>query len=407
LRQMNSAGVQVSLALLCAAILIFASVAAAAGAEPRERALSKLPKNTALDLGPYTCTDVEGEPARQCRRITDFSGLVVDPKRREILAFGGGHASTNYDAINAFDLDTLAWTEKYKPTGCPAMVKPGNYDTARGAWLAGASGPYPRAAARHTVDLLVVPENVDELIVLTNVEGNYRCPGMQAPYTSYDWATRGRIAHYNLNTNEWSFSEASTVLNWPAAEFDPVSGKIVVLGVNGLEIYDPVTRVKTMAIDLRRTYGVKDEKGKILLASALTYNNQLVYFPPNQKMYYFERAHKRVFEVTLNRADFSRTLITRLETSGTPSPHSQPAYAYDPLNGVIGGAVYGSRFYAFDPSTRSWTSHAIEGGRPGTQAFQALDYDPHHNVFIFVTDEAGGRRTWAYRHGGAAHARRD
>jgi putative transposon-encoded protein len=40
------------------------------------------------------------------------------------------------------------------------------------------------------------------------------------------------------------------------------------------------------------------------------------------------------------------------------------------------------------------------GSSVGTLAFHALDYDPVDNVFIFITDSASGRRTWAYRYGG-------
>jgi hypothetical protein len=399
LRQMNRARVcdVRRVALLFALALLSVMGAAGAADTPAER-VKRLGGNNALDLGPYRCTDVEGEPSRRCRLITDYSGMVTDLKRGEILVFGGGHASTNYDAINAFAMETLSWTEKYPPTGCPALVRPGNYDPARGAWREGARGPYPRPAARHTVDLMVVVEDLDELIVLTNVEGNYLCPGMPEPYTSYNWAARGRIAHYNLAANEWSFSDAPTFLNWPAAEYDPVSGRIIVLGTDGLETYDPRTRTRTMAIDLRRTYGVKDEKGKTLLASTLSYNNHLVFYPPNQNMYYFERTKRTVFEITLDRRDFSRTRIRRMETIGTHPSHRQPGYAYDPVNRIIGGAVFQNHFHAFDPLERSWTSRRIEGGDPGSQAYQALAYDSRHNVFVFLTDEAGGRRTWAYRY---------
>src|SRR4051794_24426956 len=69
--------------------------------------LNALPSNTVKDLGPYTCTEVPGEPPGHCRLITDYSGMVYDGKRHRMVMFGGGHASTNYDSINTFDLNTL------------------------------------------------------------------------------------------------------------------------------------------------------------------------------------------------------------------------------------------------------------------------------------------------------------
>jgi hypothetical protein len=89
----------------------------------RNPAFDVLPSSTAMHLGGYTCTDVAGEWSGKCKLVTDYSGMVFDKKRREFLVFGGGHSSTNYDGVNGFSMNTLAWKERYKPTGCPAMLR--------------------------------------------------------------------------------------------------------------------------------------------------------------------------------------------------------------------------------------------------------------------------------------------
>jgi hypothetical protein len=60
---------------------------------------------------------------------------------------------------------------------------------------------------------------------------------------------------------------------------------------------------------------------------------------------------------------------------------------------------------SFMPSTRqpargiaeTILSCSQDGAETGTVYHHAIDYDPVNNAFIFVTDPASGRRTWAYR----------
>ena len=308
--------------------------------------------------------------------------------------FGGGHTSTNYDSLNTFDLNTLKWIEEYPPTPCSWMTKE-NFHYGQGYWRQGPpDGPYPRAAARHTTDQLVVVG--DEFIVLTHVEGNGPCTGFPK-YTSYDFTSLARPSHYNFQTRTWSFSTADGGQQWPGAEYDPVSKKIVLLGVVGLDIYDPATKTKRRAIDLSRSPVIMDQKGN-RLPNHLYYNNNLVYFPPNQKMYYFENRTRRVYELNLNRQDFSKSTITRLDSAGTPPPGNPIGYAYDPVNRVIGGGPIRNTFYVYDPEANEWKSRVVEGGTPGSIAFHAIAFDPVNNVFIFVTDRDSRRRTWAYRY---------
>jgi hypothetical protein len=378
-------------------------VALAAGAERAEAgpashranpAFDALGDNTALDLGPFTCTVPQGD-GYPCRSVTDYSGFVYDPSRHRLLMFGGGHATTFTDAVFEFDPDTLLWSERYAPTPCTsAFMSQANFDAVRSAWKSGPSGPYPRPISRHTYDLLAVAAGLPELILLRGPNGESgSCP---PGATGYDYAGEGRAAHYDLNTDIWSFSATAggdgspyTQAEYTAAEYDPISGKVVLLGRYGLYVYDPVTRVKTRAVD---------NYNQNVFGTDLGYANHLVYYPPDQRMYYFDRNASRVVELTLDRSDLSRSTIRVLATTGPYPPHQEPGYAYDGVSQVIGGAVTDDLFYVFDPRSRAWTSQAIQGGAPGTQAFHALAYDPVDNVFLFLTDYASGSRTWAYRY---------
>ncbi|MCC7385349.1 MAG: hypothetical protein IT384_26100 [Deltaproteobacteria bacterium] len=344
--------------------------------------LAGLGDETALDLGRMECTPVGGEDPDLCRRTTDYSGMVYDPHRHQVLAFGGGHSTTMTDAIHALDLaGNLTWSELYLPTPCSAMSA-GNLDATNGAWLSGAGGPFPRPVSTHTYDGLAIAPNLDEFLVISRTfTGGYCNP------VGNDIG--GNIAHFDRALGTWSFSPTASGSTYefsvsiPASEPDPVSGQIVFLSRGGLALYDPATRVYTWVSDTIVAAG---------------YADHMVYFPPNDRFYYFSRGTPvEVYALSLNRSDPTRSTVERLVTTGPSSPHGEPAYAYDSWNQVIGGGVQDSTFYTFDPMTRAWAAHPMTGGTPGSLAFHNLVYDPVNNVFIFVTDYDSGQRTWAYR----------
>ena len=364
-------------------------------------AVAGLAANTAMKLGNYTCTDVVGEPAGTCGLVTDYSRIVYDPNRQRMVIFGGGHSSTSYDAINTYDLVNLKWVEEYLPGNCASHVA-SNLNATNGTWITGpAGGPYPRPLARHTEDEMVVVG--DELIVLESVEGNGNYCANLPNYTGYEFATAGKIAHYNFVTKTWSYSSVNGIQSdWPGAAYDPVSGQVIILGQQGLDLYDPVAKTKTRVIDFGTYAGLaqlKDDQGNAI-ANTLTYNNNLVYYPPNQKFYYFERTGQAVYELSLNRSNFAQSTIVRQTTSGTPPPAGvETGFGYDSTNQIIGGGPLQNVFYAYAPAAKAWTAKTVQGGTPGSVAFHALDYDAKDNVFVFITDATSGRQTWAYRYG--------
>ena len=358
---------------------------------PPNPALADLADETALDLGQFACEQVPGEEPELCRRATDYSGFVYDPHHHTMLGFGGGHSTTMTDAIHAFDLgDTLTWSGLYMPTPCDAMTV-ANLDADNGAWTMG-PGPYPRPVSTHTYDMLAVAPMLDEFIVISrNFTGGY-CNAVGNDIG-------GRIAHYDRVANTWSFSpdaQGSTydlAVNIPGSEPDPVSGVIVLFGGGGLATYDPATRVYTQHVD---TYN--GDYGNLGDLTGIGYANHMVYFPPDDRFYLFTHADGvGVWALSLDRDDPPQSVGERLVTSGAEPPAGELGLDYDAANDIIGGMITGSTFYAFDPGSREWTAHPMNGGSPGNMAFHALAYDPIDNVFVFVTDYDSGQRTWAYR----------
>lgn len=358
---------------------------------PPNPALADLADETALDLGQFTCAQVPGEEPELCRRATDYSGFVYDPHHHEMLGFGGGHSTTMTDAIHAFDLgNTLTWSGLYEPTPCDAMTV-ANLDADNGAWTMG-PGPYPRPVSTHTYDMLAVAPKLDEFIVVSrNFTGGY-CNAVGNDIG-------GRIAHFDRVANAWSFSpdaQGSTydlAVNIPGSEPDPVSGVIVLFGGGGLASYDPATRVYSQHVD---TYN--GDYGNLGDLTNIGYANHMVYFPPDDRFYLFTHADGvGVWALSFDRDAPAESVAERLVTSGVEPPAGELGLDYDATNDIIGGLVTDSTFYAFDPSTREWSAHAMNGGSPGNMAFHALAYDPIDNVFVFVTDYDSGQKTWAYR----------
>ncbi|MGH8501155.1 MAG: hypothetical protein ACREVE_01545 [Gammaproteobacteria bacterium] len=367
-------------------VAILASLSAVLEGATPNPPLSGLPDNTVFEIGPYTCTPPQGEPLQECRKISDFSGLVYDAKRHRMLMFGGGHATTFTDTIAVFDPATLTWTQLYAPTPCSYLVQ-SNYDSNRAAWLNGPLGPYPRPISRHTYDELVVVG--DELIMLASGSGRGSCAFNK---TDGDPLTDGgRIAHYDLINNRWSFSSTAQgdtePVSFPGTDYDPVSERIIMVGRYGIWIYDPASRTKSLAVDA----GL-DEMG---------IEGSLVYYPPNQKLYFFADKYTgivKVWEITLDRKNFENSTMIKLTTSGKPSSNRR-GYAYDSVNQIIGGGIADNKFYAFDPLKRMWSSQTMEGGAPGNASHHAVSYDPVNNVFLFINEFSSfDRRTWAYKY---------
>ena len=356
-------------------------IAAAAGAgDSLNPTLVDLPPHTALNLGRYDCADLPGS-GYPCQTIDDYSRFVYDRAGQQLLWFGGGSHATSRTDVTAFGLDTLRWTSAYQPTPCIDMV-PDNADLMSGAWK---SSGHPMS--RQTFDMLVMAENIGELVMLTYNAPNNDCASWPADAPSLE-RVPGRVAHYRPSARSWHFAQvpANTWQIDAAAEYDPESGLVLVLGTQDLWTYDPLqeTAEHRLHFELER-FG---------------YAAELVYFPPNGRFYYFNRSGL-VFEVVARRDDWAATSISQLtDLSGDLPAADAKGWAYDPLHHSIGGGVRDSVFWEFDPLTQAFRGTPLAGATgdmPGNLAFFTLDYVAQAGVFVFFTDYASGWSTWAYR----------
>lgn len=337
-----------------------------------------LPDNTVVDLGPLKLEVPEGEGQGSGAGVTDYSGMTYDPHNHRVLMFGGGHATTFSDTIYVFDFKTLEWSSLYKPT--PArFYKPENMEKA--FWKAGGEGPYPRPVARHTYDLLLVPDHRKEFLVLMNGCG----PSSVAPGIGYFGGGGGA---YDFATGKWERFESAFGGYGAVAEYDPVSKKVIGQAGQGVFVLDLETRKSAKILD-----NIID-KHKVT-----AYSGTLVYYPPDQCMYGIGDK-KEPWKLELNRQDFAQSKITKLTATGDRPQPSECAFAYDPKSKLIGGGIMDGKFYTFDPAKSVWAAHAMQGDPCTHMTFHCLAYNPVDNVHLFIgTDPQNryGKRTFAYR----------
>jgi hypothetical protein len=233
--------------------------------------------------------------------------------------------------------------------------------------------------ARHTYDQLIYAPNTHRLIITSQVYGAGYCGTFGG---CAEWCL-GKMLRYDPVAKTWSpGASPANSAHVVSSEYDPLSGMIISVGSSGIQTYDPVNDVKT-----QRTG-----------SSPITANwSNLVYFPPNQKMYYVQwGSPTRIFEVTLNRATWASSSVTEVTgMSGTPNS-GESGWAYDTANHIIGGGISNGVFYAYNPLNKQWDSKTmlVQGGTGSPTLYSHnLDFDPVDNVFVFY---ASGYHTWAY-----------
>ncbi|MGH7414250.1 MAG: hypothetical protein ACREKJ_08620 [Candidatus Rokuibacteriota bacterium] len=338
-----------------------------------------------MDLGRYTCNAPVDDPWN-CETITDYSRLLYDSANHQFLMFGGGHAATHRTDVDVFDYGTFKWNSAYPSTPC-AQMRLANQGRENGDWL---STGHP--IARHTYDMLVMADGIQRLVMVTAPTGQGGCvekyPGKER------YIFHGKIAMYDPVAKIWSYS-AATTRGWEefgSAEYDPVSGFVIIVDRYSIWTYHPQTQAKSQ----KASYTI----------GALGYGKNLVYFPPTHTMYYIADGDA-IFEISLGRGKTPRPDMSRLSDIKGDIPRlRETGFAYDPVNRLIGGGVNEGTFYTFDPLTKTWSSRVMRTEPPGldvgTVAYHALDYDPVNNVFLFITRKVSGKRTWVYRYAGGA-----
>lgn len=377
-------------------VIVLAGVVLSFTKNPR---LDSLGDNTALYLGPYTCVQDPNDNI-PCASITDFGGFIYDKYYHRMLMFGGGHAATMRTDIDVFDFNLLTWKSAYPSVSCSEMTI-ANYDSITDSWK---SKNHP--VSQHSYDLLVIADTTKEFLVI-RIPGGLNTNGTCAnPAVAYH---PGRIPHIklsNISTGAWTFSKVGpgiehTDSGWdryPAAEYDKASGMVIILGGGSLWRYDPAAQAKF----------------KCRSASVDGVANELVYFPPNDKFYYFATcwtSPAKVYEVTLNRSNWAASTITHVSGMTGTLPYTsggdagETGFAYDSVSRVIGGGIRDGRFFTYNPLTKAWnnqmiTTHSTQS--IGTQVTHCLEYDPVNNVFIILAYNRNSADpaiyTWAYRY---------
>ena len=360
--------------------------------------LSAIPPGTAQDLGQYRCVEriIDGEKI-VCWTITDYSRFNYDPYNHRILMFGGGHAATARTDVDMLDLkrDKLQWQSLYPSMSCAQTsaqkLSPKGYHLTTG-----------HPAARHTYDMTVIaPVNgIPNLMILSAAPG--------AGYCHRYYTTIRAVALLPLDNpsdNKWIYGRAFEFpwSDYAAAEYDPVSRRILIIGQNkhagkgGMWVYNPNT----------------DEVETFVRVDYEFYDHNLVYYPPTQTLYLFERTKEAsqpsmVRKLILDRKHWQKSKTILLKTKG-PAPVGGRAvgYAYDPQHRIIGGAVQNGYFHSFDPRNNTWTREKMKVASEekdiqiGTGEFHTLDYDPINQVFIFIALDPSKnprqKRTWAYK----------
>ncbi len=347
--------------------------------------LSNLQSNSALDLGVYSLNSTPAGGINE-NSITDYSGFVYSSDHASMLMFGGGHSATMADYIARLKLDAssdLTWTPDYSRTSIASMTSANA--GANGIWT---STGFPMS--RHTYDMLSYASNVGKLVMLTMNPNQ----GDNLSFDPSNYVTTPKVMTYSPSSKSWSVSSASANSSWiyySSSEYDPISGMVIVL--------DPYDKRKLSFFN-PSTNSITDIK--VVDIPAMGYAQNLVYCPYNDKFYWIKSGSPvRVWEINLNRSSWSSSTVSEITAmSNAPTILNETGWAWNDRSKVIGGGVQSGHFFAYDPLTKQWTDKAMisSSGSIGTLAFHALAFDSLNGVFIFITDGASGRHTWAYKY---------
>ncbi len=371
-------------------------------AQAQNPRLRGIEPNHALDLGVYDCTTFEalgGHALPNCATITDYGGMVYDASGYRMLVWGGGHAATYRDDVEVFDLATLQWAPDGPPTPCEELVLD-NIDFDRARWI---SSNHP--ISRHAYDLLVVAPERRELWMLARMQGRGRgchnLPPVDEDAGSPYVLGVGRMTAYDFDTKTWRYTDVESVSFQTGAEYDPVSGRILLVNRRKLRWLDPETGIAEDLVELDER-AIDSGRGV-----------SLVYHQGLDRFYVIMAVPRRpdaggIWEIRLDRDDPTNSTVTKLDIPmPDPKPEKDDAWAYDAANDLIVGGVTDGWVFAFDPRTGNWYRQqaVVDADDPelriGTVISKTLAYDPVDGVIVFRARASGQPiHTWAYRWGG-------
>jgi hypothetical protein len=208
----------------------------------------------------------------------------------------------------------------------------------------------------------------------------------------------GKLRTYDFGTAQWSYSQHTAPwLHASAACLDPVTGKIIVIGVNKFDgtaapiyFYDP--DADTLVA------------GPKMMLPTFQQPLDLVHVPTTDQFYLFGN-NGAVWNVIVDRATIANCRLVLLTTAGpkptTGRPRGYPSFNWDSINGRIGGSFVNGNHFEFDPATLTWTATPITpetGIEAVSNDFSCSDYDPVSGCYIAIQIHPTlGPVTWAIR----------
>lgn len=360
----------------------------AGGNKPLLVALPLTRATFSVDAGPLAGAD---------RTITDYSGFGYCPPQDAALFFGGGHAATAEDVVLRYGFDKLQWIADYSATPLPTMQQldgdgSPRYLTAGKFWQVPGEVPPLRPVARHTYTGFLWSSAIERMVLVCNNNG--------ASYGLSPQTVGGNVAEYDPSTRTWTDTGCAASKAAVAYCEDPVSGNILAQDAYGLRVYDPRAR---------QWLGVP-----LVTVAGMSYAENLVYYPPNDRFYYIGLAVDsvtgtvRVWEYALDRTTFRPNFTNvvsgkpvPMTTNWRPSPAGDKStrFVYDRANQLIVGGLIPGLMFAFKPlpdGTGQWLQHPA----PGTAKtiFYCHAYAERTNTHLVLCDFGKlGRRTIAFR----------
>lgn len=339
--------------------------------------------------------------------VSSFGGMVYSAATNKFVCQGGGHSATDQDPPSVIDMQntsSFSFSALYQRMAL-VDIKQAYYDRPYGKFTAGSStGPYPRAASRHTMHMSFCRGN--DYIITAGIEGNSNSDGptiasqFPAGWPAFPQSDHvldgGTSCRYNLVTGLWTFDAPGNAISWwPGMSYDSVSDKAYGMSIAGQPPagfwqYDPVTGTSTLLKDLINEYWYDSVTGLPINTSLVDYNISGVMIPATGKFYHFSRAGE-VFEITINRSSAASSTIKRLTTTGTAmvsnngnvdSRESVVNHVLDTTNNkILCGPMYGY-MYAFDYTTYIWSRQYLGSDFHGLWAM--ADYTAVDNAFVYL-----------------------
>lgn len=354
--------------------------------------ISQLKVNHAVELAHLGACPPGAGTASGCGAMTDYGSMVFDDQSQKFFMFGGGHGPGQSTSLFAFDLRTQVWGVAYQGDDTNDWNTP---DADAGCFFKTSTGPF----TRHTYDMMPIVKNAggfNEILMLTN--GGWEAPIKGAQINGETISCQ--VGHFDPKSSRWTYYEEypGAIYSYASvSEFDPISKKVIIIGTDpqmsgwtAIYTYDPSTKKIQKAKDLGVVLGI---------------DNNMVYYPPNDRFYLIRRGGEgnRVYEVALDRTDLSLTTVTEVSMSGAPYGEGPGAvtsgWAYDPDQKVIAGGIRDNRFYFFDPLAKAWGSIpiSIQAATSAINhvAFHVLAYDSINKIYVFVDGQT--KMTWALK----------